>query len=179
MNIKKMLMIMIIALLFTSCESGFEDMMDEAKVYDNSVVYNLRDTGPAGGIIFYINPDYEADGWRYLEAYPVDIAVTGWSNALAIIGAYQPGDWYIPSIAEMEYLYNNLVFHDTIGADVSDNYKFWINGYASNSVNPPATCYLVYFYQQPATQPYTPAFSYPGTTAPGSNYLWYRAIRKF
>ena len=34
------------------------------------IVYNLRDTGPAGGLIFYINPNYETDGWRYLEAAP-------------------------------------------------------------------------------------------------------------
>ncbi len=30
------------------------------------------DTGPAGGIIFYKNPNHAADGWRYLEAAPVD-----------------------------------------------------------------------------------------------------------
>ena len=30
------------------------------------------DTGPAGGFIFYVNPNYESDGWRYLEAAPFD-----------------------------------------------------------------------------------------------------------
>lgn len=40
-----------------------------AVVY-KEIVYNLRDTGPAGGLIFYINPNYETDGWRYLEAAP-------------------------------------------------------------------------------------------------------------
>lgn len=30
--------------------------------------YTIGDTGPAGGLIFYINPNYETDGWRYLEA---------------------------------------------------------------------------------------------------------------
>jgi len=34
--------------------------------------YNIGDTGPAGGIIFYINPNYQADGWKYLEAAPGD-----------------------------------------------------------------------------------------------------------
>lgn len=34
--------------------------------------YNIGDTGPAGGLIFYINPNYEADGWKYLEAAPGD-----------------------------------------------------------------------------------------------------------
>jgi DUF1680 family protein len=30
------------------------------------------DSGPAGGLIFYVNPNHAADGWRYLEAAPVD-----------------------------------------------------------------------------------------------------------
>ncbi|MBP7551975.1 MAG: InlB B-repeat-containing protein [Spirochaetes bacterium] len=40
-------------------------------------IYNLRDTGPAGGIIFYINPNYQTDGWRYLECAP---ASTEWTS---------------------------------------------------------------------------------------------------
>ena len=28
--------------------------------------------GPAGGFIFYVNPNAAADGWRYLEAAPFD-----------------------------------------------------------------------------------------------------------
>ena len=32
--------------------------------------YNVGDTGPAGGIIFYVNPNAKEDGWRYLEAAP-------------------------------------------------------------------------------------------------------------
>jgi DUF1680 family protein len=34
--------------------------------------YALGDIGPAGGYIFYVNPNYAADGWRYLEAAPFD-----------------------------------------------------------------------------------------------------------
>ena len=30
------------------------------------------DTGPAGGLIFYVNPNVADDGWRYLEAAPFD-----------------------------------------------------------------------------------------------------------
>ena len=30
------------------------------------------DTGPAGGLIFHVNPTYAVDGWRYLEAAPFD-----------------------------------------------------------------------------------------------------------
>jgi endogenous inhibitor of DNA gyrase (YacG/DUF329 family) len=35
--------------------------------------YNIGDTGPAGGFIFYINPKYENEGWRYFEAAPGDL----------------------------------------------------------------------------------------------------------
>ena len=34
--------------------------------------YSLGDVGPAGGLIFHMNPNYAADGWRYLEAAPFD-----------------------------------------------------------------------------------------------------------
>lgn len=34
--------------------------------------YVPGDTGPAGGFIFYVNPNHAADGWRYLEAAPFD-----------------------------------------------------------------------------------------------------------
>ena len=30
------------------------------------------DTGPAGGFVFHVNPNYAIDGWRYLEAAPFD-----------------------------------------------------------------------------------------------------------
>jgi len=32
----------------------------------------IGDVGPAGGFIFYENPNYLRDGWRYLEAAPFD-----------------------------------------------------------------------------------------------------------
>jgi DUF1680 family protein len=32
----------------------------------------VGDVGPAGGLIFYENPNYVRDGWRYLEAAPFD-----------------------------------------------------------------------------------------------------------
>jgi hypothetical protein len=34
--------------------------------------YAIGDTGPAGGLIFYVNPNVATDGWRYLEAAPFD-----------------------------------------------------------------------------------------------------------
>jgi DUF1680 family protein len=34
--------------------------------------YAVGDAGPAGGWIFYVNPNFAADGWRCLEAAPFD-----------------------------------------------------------------------------------------------------------
>ncbi len=39
--------------------------------------YSLRDTGPAGGLIFYINANADTDGWKYLECAP---SSTEWSS---------------------------------------------------------------------------------------------------
>jgi uncharacterized protein len=44
----------------------------EMAVWLSSREYAPGDVGPAGGLIFYVNPNYRADGWRYLEAAPVD-----------------------------------------------------------------------------------------------------------
>ncbi|MBA7528601.1 hypothetical protein ES705_20789 [subsurface metagenome] len=58
----------------TDYASGSTFSMGNANVtlYAKWIAYALRDTGPAGGLIFYINPNYETDGWRYLEAAPND-----------------------------------------------------------------------------------------------------------
>lgn len=44
----------------------------EMSVWLSKAGYAIGDTGPAGRSIFYENPNYSADGWRYLEAAPYD-----------------------------------------------------------------------------------------------------------
>lgn len=44
----------------------------EMAAWLSSEEYAVGDTGPAGGYIFYVNPNYAEDGWRYLEAAPFD-----------------------------------------------------------------------------------------------------------
>ncbi len=43
------------------------------------VEYNVGDTGPAGGKIFYVNPN-AGDEWTYLEAAPGDISFVQWGG---------------------------------------------------------------------------------------------------
>jgi Beta-L-arabinofuranosidase, GH127 len=44
----------------------------EMTVWLSTKEYALGDIGPAGGWIFYENPHYATEGWRYLEAAPFD-----------------------------------------------------------------------------------------------------------
>ncbi|HTM23858.1 MAG TPA: beta-L-arabinofuranosidase domain-containing protein [Vicinamibacterales bacterium] len=44
----------------------------EMSVWLSTREFTVGDVGPAGGWIFYVNPNHAADGWRYLEAAPVD-----------------------------------------------------------------------------------------------------------
>jgi hypothetical protein len=46
--------------------------------------YSIGCIGPAGGFIFYINPNYKTDGWRYFEA-----ALEDQSNGIE----WDDGDW--------------------------------------------------------------------------------------
>jgi DUF1680 family protein len=44
----------------------------EMSVWLPTADFEPGDIGPSGGFIFYKNPNYAADGWRYLEAAPFD-----------------------------------------------------------------------------------------------------------
>ncbi|GGE21616.1 DUF1566 domain-containing protein [Psychroflexus salis] len=52
--------------------------------------YELGDTGPAGGLVFYDKGSY-SDGWRYMEANPVDLSTgTDWGCSGSLIPGSQP-----------------------------------------------------------------------------------------
>lgn len=99
--------------------------------------YSLRDVGPGGGLIFYVN------GTDYLEAAAsdqssgktwsnvIDKAVettgtaigTGRANTLAIIAqAGGADDWFLPSESELLEMFNNL--HDQGVGGFSDE-EYW------------------------------------------------------
>jgi hypothetical protein len=69
----------VITLLFASCRCGL-DIFPE-----NSFSPFI---GPSGGYVFYENPTWETDGWRYLEAAPSDVIVDP-NDSLHIFGYYK------------------------------------------------------------------------------------------
>jgi hypothetical protein len=48
---------------------------ESVAVVEATTEYTVGDLGPSGGYVFYENPDYATDGWRYMEAAPA-----GWSG---------------------------------------------------------------------------------------------------
>jgi hypothetical protein len=61
----------------TATTAGAETTESESSIPETTAAsekanYNIGDTGPAGGLIFYLNPNYKSDGWKYLEAAPND-----------------------------------------------------------------------------------------------------------
>ncbi len=55
----------------SNCETEIKKILDKASSV--KVDYGIGDIGPAGGLIFYINPNYKTDSWRYFEAAPSDL----------------------------------------------------------------------------------------------------------
>jgi hypothetical protein len=59
-------------------KAGWTDC-DSLIVSDTTfTVYAIGGAGPAGGWIFYENPNYAVDGWRYLEASPTNLTYYEW-----------------------------------------------------------------------------------------------------
>ncbi|MBT3348952.1 hypothetical protein HN954_02065 [bacterium] len=90
--------------------------------------YALRDTGPAGGFIFYVNPNYETDGWRYLEAAPVDQGTIKkwWSETSTLIGGTD-------TAIGTGFSNTNTIVDDTAPSDTSAiglAYNYEVNGYS-------------------------------------------------
>jgi len=65
----------------TTTETIAETTSDTAA----AVGYNIGDIGPAGGYIFYVNPNYKTDGWSYLEAAPQDQGFFQWYPGTNVI----------------------------------------------------------------------------------------------
>lgn len=78
-------LIVVISLLLSSCPEGLENLLQ-----DGFVPF----IGPSGGYVFYENPDWKTDGWRYLEAAPSDIIINS-NDGLHIFGYHRVEGSYI------------------------------------------------------------------------------------
>ena len=73
---KKILLVFMLVLLSAVLVVSCDDNANDTKPSDSQpTTYKVGDTGPAGGIIFYVNTDSSAD-WKYLEAGKADLSET-------------------------------------------------------------------------------------------------------
>jgi len=93
----------------------------------------IIDTGPAGGIVFF-DKGFISDGWRYLEAAPVDKEFrSNWNNAnqqctqLNINGFT---GWRLPTREELDLMYKNL---KQKGLGGFDNNWYWSSSQEDNA----------------------------------------------
>ena len=69
-------------------KSGMMNSTIADKIYTS---YIVGSTGPAGGTIFYVNPNSATDGWKYLEAAPSDDGAYVYSHTYTTIGSAARG----------------------------------------------------------------------------------------
>ena len=89
-------------------ETAVTSDIELTAVYRDSIV---GDTGPAGGYIFYVNPNYDAEStdnnWKYLEAAPSDLTIAnadGTTSSKIIFGYNMmfDGSSYVSQICTTE-----------------------------------------------------------------------------
>ncbi len=118
-----------LVLIFPSCERNnlYDSLLEgHDRTADIEIEYNLRDTGPAGGLIFYINPNADIDGWKYLEIAPASTEWTGvqWGSKGTFIDNTQTGIGSGPSNTNAILPYVGLLN----AASLCDNLTINVNG---------------------------------------------------
>ena len=113
-------------LLFDECEKMAKDMA--AKATMNARNYGIGDAGPAGGIIYRVDGNMRYEISEIVGKYTYDDAYN-----LYQINGTPYYDWELPSSAEMQQVYNNLVKNGLIST-VDDgfrttDYRSWGAGY--------------------------------------------------
>ena len=81
-------------------------------VKGNGSGYNIGDTGPGGGLIFY------AQGGQFKEC-SAELGSYSWSNAITAALNYQGGgftNWRLPDKDELNLMYQNLCRNSNVGA---------------------------------------------------------------
>lgn len=101
--------------LFEECARLSQEIAAKASLSVND--YQIGSKGPGGGIVFAIEGDWR---WEVSE----NLGEYDFSDADKLKNTYEPNgffEWYVPSVDEMQLVYDNLVKTGTISASGS----FW------------------------------------------------------
>jgi len=113
---KRTLILFCLALLLTSCASAPLSYAQN---------YQIGDTGPAGGFIFYDRGD-SSDSWRYLEAAPAEFEFeANWNSATDVVRLLNINGitgWRLPTRDELSFMYLNL---KQKGLGEFGNHTYW------------------------------------------------------
>jgi len=106
---------------------------------NNSSTYQIGDTGPGGGTVFF------AEGGSYKECSG-ELGTYTWDNAVTTAQSHRGGgftNWRLPDRGELSLMYQNLKSNDLGGftngwywssmADSSDSYKRWYVNFYNGS----------------------------------------------
>lgn len=83
------------------------------KSCQTNTVYEIGDTGPVGGIVFYDKGNY-SEGWRYMEVAPLDSNSSEWGCAGSLITnatSSEIGSGLLNSVLITNYHYNLINYY--------------------------------------------------------------------
>jgi len=85
---------------------------------ESTITYQIGDTGPADGIVFY-DKGFYSEGWRYMEVNPADLGVYEWGcfgSAIQATGNTAIGKGWFNSVAIVNYhdILNNYYIDPTV-----------------------------------------------------------------
>lgn len=137
--------IIALTFLFISCQEGM-DPLKKGNPESFEIELQIGDLGQALGYVFYENPNYATDGWRYLEVAYDQLRIPGYTEDFLIFGEYQPEGTetvsvgtstevgtgeantkaLVAAMGEAEYDSDNRIWRGMYAAKACDDYAYSI-----------------------------------------------------